>query len=107
MIDEHLHRLHLTSIATVPSVTLTLLPRLLAKIRSVIQSYPSAQISQRDELIQALFKELSHNVGDAEKEYVMAWWYENKEDLVGRAISIAGGPEHDSGTQHASLVSRL
>lgn len=107
-IDEHRHRLHLTLVATVPSVSLTLIPRLLDEVRSVIQNYPSSQIAQRDELIQALFKELSHNVGDAEKEYVMEWWYENRQQLLGSDADHSKlGMGSESDVTQSTLVSRL
>lgn len=94
-IDEHLHRLHLALVAVVPSVSLSLLPRLLDEVRSVVCSYPTSEskAAQKDELVQALFKELAHNVGDAEKEYVMEWWYEHREQLGGAHASTNTPPD--------------
>ncbi|THH31473.1 hypothetical protein EUX98_g2725 [Antrodiella citrinella] len=106
-ISEHFHRLHLALISTVPSVSLTLLPRLLSEVRSVTQSYPPGQIPQRDELVQALFHELSHNVGDLEKEVVMEWWYENCEQLVGPGGAELTFEGTDKSEVQPSLVSRL
>ncbi|RPD77986.1 hypothetical protein L226DRAFT_544371 [Lentinus tigrinus ALCF2SS1-7] len=90
--SEHLHRLHLTLIATVPSVSLTLLPRLLTEVKAIVVSVsapsPVNQATEkrieemRTELVEALFKAISQDVGDAEKDYAIEWWYENREELV-------------------------
>ncbi|KAI0352611.1 hypothetical protein OH77DRAFT_1428324 [Trametes cingulata] len=85
--SEHLHRLHLALIASVPSVSLTLLPRLLDEVKRVIASCPTESRGgqMRYELVQMLFKGILQDVGDSEKEYVIGWWYEYREDLVGRS----------------------
>ncbi|KAI0684715.1 hypothetical protein C8T65DRAFT_593381 [Cerioporus squamosus] len=90
--SEHLHRLHLALVATVPSVSLTLLPRLLAEVKAIVVSVslPSQAHDatarrveeMRAELVEALFKAISQDVGDAEKQYAIEWWYENREELV-------------------------
>lgn len=112
-VDDHLHRLHLTLVATISSVSLTLLPRLLDEVCTVIQSYPTSQGAERDELIQALFKEFERNVGDREKEFVMEWWYEHRDELLGSAGDVisskepvlgSGAGENDT---PAALTSRL
>ena len=36
------------------------------------------------ELVEELFREILENVGDREKEVIMRWWYEVREELVGR-----------------------
>ncbi|OSD07371.1 hypothetical protein PYCCODRAFT_1430626 [Trametes coccinea BRFM310] len=107
--SEHLHRLHLALVATVPSVSLALLPRLLDEVKETVLAYgdpssvsdagsperaDSARAGEmREELVQALFKAILHDVGDAEKEYVMGWWDEH-------AGSLAGQPRRHS-TVHA------
>ncbi|KAI9058201.1 hypothetical protein FKP32DRAFT_1581696 [Trametes sanguinea] len=116
---EHLHRLHLALVATVPSVSLALLPRLLDEVKRAVIAYgdlssvsdsrsaglaDSARTGEmREELVQALFKAILHDVGDAEKEYVMGWWDEHAGSLTGRtrhraavqgdAEGVAAGPE--------------
>ena len=39
---------------------------------------------RRKELVEELFREILENVGDREKEVIMRWWYEVREELVGR-----------------------
>ncbi|CCM04924.1 uncharacterized protein FIBRA_07121 [Fibroporia radiculosa] len=85
----HLHRLRLTLIATVPSLSLATLPRLLDVCKTIItcnlsspDSLPHILTSQRTELVRALFKEISENVGDAEKEYCLRWWYKHRLGLM-------------------------
>ncbi|KAH9936123.1 uncharacterized protein B0H18DRAFT_1100836 [Fomitopsis serialis] len=81
--NEHLHRLHLTLVATVSSISSALLPRVLDECKAVISSLSdSSAATQRRELTQALFREISENVGDAEKEYCMRWWYDNRASFV-------------------------
>ena len=113
IIDDHLHRLHLTLVATVSSVSLVLLPRLLDEVSAVIQSYPASQGTERDELVQALFKEFERNVGDREKEFVMEWWYEHRGELLGSAGDALSLKESELGSgaggndTPAGLTSRL
>ncbi|KAH9841383.1 uncharacterized protein C8Q71DRAFT_803106 [Rhodofomes roseus] len=81
--SEDLHRLHLTLIATVSSVSLVLLPRILGECKAVITSLSDSSAStRRRESTQALFREISEKVGDAEKEYCMRWWYDNRASFV-------------------------
>ncbi|KAH8104589.1 hypothetical protein BXZ70DRAFT_998607 [Cristinia sonorae] len=102
---DHLHRLHLALISAVPSVSLALLPRLLDEVRRVIVTSGGGEKEKREELVRALFGELERNVGDREKEFVMEWWYENREVLAGirRAETVA---EVDAGAKEG-IVSRL
>ncbi|CDO71678.1 hypothetical protein BN946_scf184915.g22, partial [Trametes cinnabarina] len=119
--SEHLHRLHLALVATVPTVSLALLPRLLGEIEGVITA-PSPKSAgvvrvdavrareMREELVQALFKAILHDVGDAEKEYVIGWWDEHADALGGRgrdhpetAEDNAGGVSVKSSTHVARL----
>ncbi|EPS96517.1 hypothetical protein FOMPIDRAFT_1062184 [Fomitopsis schrenkii] len=105
--DDHLHRLHSTLVATVPSVSVALLPRVLAECKAVIVSLAvPAAAAQRRYLIQTLFKELSENVGDAEKEYSMRWWYENRASLAVRPVQVVDALEPES-TSTAAESARL
>jgi len=38
---------------------------------------------KRKELVEELFKEILERVGDREKEFVLRWWYEVREEMVG------------------------
>ncbi|KAI0631994.1 hypothetical protein C8Q77DRAFT_1210348 [Trametes polyzona] len=89
--SEHLHRLHLALVACVPAVSLSLLPRLLDEVKAIITSLSADEqsVDMRDELVQALFKAILQDVGDAEKEYVVGWWLENRENLVERDTTSA------------------
>ena len=95
---QRLHRLHLTLIATLPGLSLGLLPRVLEEVKAVIMRRDRNSSAERAEevrleLVQALFKELSENVGDDEKEFVMCWWYENRDALGGLHETLAPAPE--------------
>ncbi|KAI0755127.1 hypothetical protein C8Q80DRAFT_1143166 [Daedaleopsis nitida] len=119
---EHLHRLYLALIATVPSVSLTLLPRLLTEVKALVisvspptsthESAWSGRIREmRGELVEALFKAISQDVGDAEKDYAIQWWYDNREELV-RAIPpkrhpVFDGVETSANSEAPDVVSRL
>jgi hypothetical protein len=83
---DHLHRLHLILISTLPSLPLPLIPRTLDSIRSIVLSLPlnADGDERRKELVEELFREILENVGDREKEVIMRWWYEVREELVGR-----------------------
>jgi hypothetical protein len=83
--DDRLHRLHLTLISTVPTLPLKLLPRVLEEIRSTFKAYGSADSgsAKMKDLVDAIFVEISERVGDREKEFVMRWWYENRESFLG------------------------
>ncbi|KAI1793301.1 hypothetical protein LXA43DRAFT_971977 [Ganoderma leucocontextum] len=119
--SEHLHRLHLALIASVPSVPLTLLPRLLTEAKAIILSVPLSSSERevdrraeemREELIEALFEAISQDVGDAEKEYAIEWWYENLQALA-RAETPPRHPVFDgaeataASTGASDVVSRL
>lgn len=101
--ESHLHRLHMVLMAAVSSVSLVLLPRVLEDIKAIIRTHAEdSSKSCKNELIQSLFKNISENVGDAEKEYVMRWWQENRHELGGYGEA---GAEHHS--VHSVLSSRL
>lgn len=103
--SEHLHRLHLTLLALVPSVSLALMSRLLQEVKAIVLSSPAADHAgeQREELVQALFKAILQDVGDAEKEYAIGWWLENREALAGERDSLL----HDSQETEGNLLARL
>jgi hypothetical protein len=84
-VREHLHRLHLTLVSTLPSLPLQLIPRTLDSIQSIVLSLPlnTDGDDRRKELVEELFKEILENVGDREKEVAMRWWYEFREELMG------------------------
>ncbi|KAH7870943.1 uncharacterized protein C8R40DRAFT_1072933 [Lentinula edodes] len=82
---EQKHRLHITFIACVSALPLSLLGRFFEEIDGVLRvdresknSEDMAALTMQDqnrtELIQALYRELSQMVGDREKEYVLRWW---------------------------------
>jgi len=90
--EDHLHRLHLTLISTIPSLPLSLLPRILDEARAIIVERPSAgadeeAAARKKELVQALFDEILENVGDREKEFALRWWYDHREELETMARS--------------------
>jgi hypothetical protein len=78
-VGDRLHHLHLTLISTVPSLPLKLLPRVLQEIRNILMA-PGGKVK---ELADAMFVEISQRVGDREKEYVMRWWYDNRDSFHG------------------------
>jgi hypothetical protein len=97
-----LHGLHLTLISALPSLPLPLLSRTLETIRSIILSLPDGD-EKRKELIEELFKEILERVGDKEKEVVMRWWCEVREELVGGIRRDNG----KGGREESHLPSRL
>ena len=80
-----------------------LLPRILAEIKLIIEEH-TGEASQgcRRELVHSLFSNIAENVGDAEKEYVMRWWEENRDHLGGHDEAKTG-PEAET----AVLTARL
>jgi hypothetical protein len=108
--ESHLHRLHLTLIATVQSLPLPLMLRVLDEIRDIIiekdasfaehherskvgtstNEGNSAALGRKTELANALFREILEHVGDREKEAAMRWWYDNLAELKG---AVGGGGE--------------
>ncbi|KAI0670930.1 hypothetical protein C8Q78DRAFT_974125 [Trametes maxima] len=105
--SEQVHRLHLALVASVPSVSLVLLPRLLDAARSIVVSLSTADpraMEMRDELVQGLFKAVLQDVGDAEKEYGIGWWLENRATLSSetKLPSKPASPENSG-----ELVARL
>ncbi|KAG6333814.1 hypothetical protein ID866_5274 [Astraeus odoratus] len=72
---DRVHRLHLALVSSVSSVPLTLLPRLLLAVKSVIETTKDDDV-RHGELLEALFEEIINNVGDAEKALAVCWWNE-------------------------------
>ncbi|EIW59549.1 uncharacterized protein TRAVEDRAFT_147587 [Trametes versicolor FP-101664 SS1] len=103
--SEHLHRLHLTLIALVPSVSLALMPRLMREVKAIVLSSPAGDQAggKREELVQALFKAILQDVGDAEKEYAIGWWLENRESLARSRDNLL----HNSLETEGTMVARL
>jgi hypothetical protein len=95
--ESHLHRLHLTLIATVPSLPLPLMLHVLDRIRDIILEKDLSSVCsdidgnsnekgdstppRKAQLVDALSREILERVGDMEKEAVMKWWYANLEEL--------------------------
>ncbi|KAI0345822.1 hypothetical protein BDW22DRAFT_1353428 [Trametopsis cervina] len=101
---ERRQSLRLATIATVSSVSLTVLERVLGAILEEIYddtgvgSSPGdreLERSESEELVNALFEEISERVGDEGKEFAMRWWNQNKrrmkEAITGHNVSA--GPD--------------
>lgn len=101
--QNHSHRLHLTLISTLSSLPLPLLPPALESIREIVLSLP-VDSGERKELIDEIFRELLERVGDREKEIVMRWWYEQREELAG---SRNMEQEAKRGENGCGILSRL
>ncbi|KAJ7459669.1 hypothetical protein FB451DRAFT_1271116 [Mycena latifolia] len=99
IVNDRLHRLHLTLVSVVPTLPLKLLPQVLEEIRAILTTAPSHS-GKRKELADAIFVEISERVGDREKEYVMHWWYDNRNSFLGKAgeehVTVAGAEQHQS-----------
>lgn len=109
---ERRHRLLLSLISVVPALPLSLLPRVLNEICSIVSpTYADAGGAGRKELVEALFEETSEHMGDKEKEFVMGWWFENQSQLVG--IVDEGGAGHNvdkvgtEGMEYREVTSKL
>ncbi|KAI0036466.1 hypothetical protein K488DRAFT_82084 [Vararia minispora EC-137] len=74
------HRLHLTFVSTLSSLSLHLLVRALERIRAVVAE---AEGTEREEIVNEVFKQIMEGVGDGEKEYAMRWWVENEKFFQG------------------------
>ncbi|KII86643.1 hypothetical protein PLICRDRAFT_55560 [Plicaturopsis crispa FD-325 SS-3] len=77
---EQKHRLHLAAAACVSAVPLALLPRVLDEVRTAVKG--EADVARRTELVRTLWGEVKDRVGDAEREYVVRWWYEWRGELM-------------------------
>lgn len=83
-------------VASVSAVSLKLLPRMLdVVLLEVIEPLAKEPIQRKDaeELVGALFEEISDRVGDTEKEFAMRWWDENKGRL---RAAVGDDQEHTS-----------
>lgn len=120
--ESHLHRLHLALIATVQSLPLPLMLRVLDEIRDIIigkdahrteyhehsklgtstNEGSSAALGRKTELVNALFREILEHVGDREKEAAMGWWYANLADLRSAVGGLGGGEVRHSSDRHLS-----
>ncbi|KIJ59494.1 hypothetical protein HYDPIDRAFT_118489 [Hydnomerulius pinastri MD-312] len=93
---ERKHRLHLALISSLSSLPLILLPRALEAVRDIIESAsfsnPESE-AKRGELVDALFGEIMERIGDAEKEYAVRWWNEQRAGwaAAGRVAEVGGG----------------
>ncbi|KZT23412.1 hypothetical protein NEOLEDRAFT_1069606 [Neolentinus lepideus HHB14362 ss-1] len=103
---QRLHNLTLSLISMVSALPLGLLPCVLGEIQDITELiYPitagdlgsHSLPPPREELADALFKEILDCVGDKEKEFTMRWWYVHWEQLLGVGVGLLG---HDDG--HAS-----
>ncbi|KAF8843207.1 hypothetical protein BDN67DRAFT_964560 [Paxillus ammoniavirescens] len=71
------HRLHLSVISSLPSLPLALLSRALSAVKDIVDATPDTN-ENRKELMEAVFQEILENMGDAEKEYAVRWWNEQR-----------------------------
>jgi len=73
--SEELLRLRLTLLSTVPSITLPspFLGQLLSAIDLLIRNESLEQ--ERSTLLAAIYEVILREVGDAEREFVMQWWF--------------------------------
>jgi len=80
--SEELHRLCLTLLSTVPSISLPspLLGQLLSAIDLVIRNESLEQ--ERSALLAAMYEVILREVGDGEREFVMRWWFALLEEPV-------------------------
>jgi hypothetical protein len=90
--SEELRRLRLTLLSTVPSISLPspLLGRLLSTIDQLIREEPSKQ--ERSALLAAMYDVILREVGDAEREFVMRWWFALLEKADARETTAVQGP---------------
>ncbi|KAG9315619.1 hypothetical protein JVU11DRAFT_3261 [Chiua virens] len=74
--NDRRHRLHLALISSLPSLPLVLLPQALSAVKDIVNGAPSD--ANREELVEALFREIMDNIGDKEKEYAVCWWNDRR-----------------------------
>ncbi|KAF8133976.1 hypothetical protein EV363DRAFT_1214665 [Boletus edulis] len=103
--SERRHRLHLALVSSLPSLPLTLLPQALSAVNDVIDC--TTNDANCKELVEALFREIMENVGDAEKEYAIRWWNERRAEWSGAELDPAVHDGDRSGTKGLETVSRL
>ncbi|KAJ2926403.1 hypothetical protein H1R20_g10695, partial [Candolleomyces eurysporus] len=109
---NRVHRLHLTLISTLSALPLKLLGKALEEVYKIIitvkpttastyiestPTLPSAMTTtgtttkRKRELVEALFGEILEGMGDREKGYAMAWWYEHRAALLAVVGDTEGG----------------
>ncbi|KAL1745105.1 hypothetical protein HDZ31DRAFT_37121 [Schizophyllum fasciatum] len=82
----HKQRLRLTLASTVSCVPVSLLPRVLDKLKSLATEREEEQmdgadpftLEERVALRDAIFEEITERVGNTAKEYAVRWWYANR-----------------------------
>ena len=84
------HWLHLALISSLPSLLLALLPQALSAVKDVIDGAPND--TSHKELVEAFFREIMENIGDAEKEYAVHWW---NEQCIEWSIARLAPASHD------------
>lgn len=127
--NQQLHRLRLTLISTLSALPLSLLPGVLHEIRTMlvgmgdepreaVDGRADEEDSDKDELVQALYREILEGVGDREKEFMIRWWVEMKDglgavfvlapdDVVEKALGKGKGKADESEDEQAVVASRL
>ncbi|KAF9236500.1 hypothetical protein BU15DRAFT_89117 [Melanogaster broomeanus] len=93
------HRLHLALVSSLPSLPLVLLPRALSAVKEIVDGMPSTDANRKD-LVEAVFQEILENVGDAEKEYAVRWWNEQRAKWT---VSEQDRTGHDEGNGTRSI----
>ncbi|KAI0040297.1 hypothetical protein FA95DRAFT_900902 [Auriscalpium vulgare] len=100
---DHVHRLRLALVSSIPSLPLMLLPGTLA---AVVRNIDQADGEREKELVLALYSEIVEHIGDGEKEYAMRWWEEWK--VRGQAGFIEEGyKDKGKGRTDAGVLARL
>ncbi|KAH7885077.1 hypothetical protein F5I97DRAFT_1928494 [Phlebopus sp. FC_14] len=94
------HRLHLALISCIPSLPLALLPRALSAVIEIIDATPEPE-PRRSELVDALFHEILENVGDAEKEYAVHWWNDQRAKWSLKQVAAPGKRSGDGVAEDA------
>lgn len=78
VVQTRVLRYQLALISIVSAVNLSLLPRILAKLREeIMAAYPEERLVLEKEVHEEIMK----RVGDAQKMFAMDWWQEVRQDL--------------------------
>lgn len=59
---------------------LALLPDVMTQVESAVSGEQDGE--KRHEMVEAAWKEILESVADAEKDWVMRWWYDNRAILA-------------------------
>lgn len=106
-----LHRLRLTLISIISALPISLLADALDSIGRIISNALPADAGEerRQELIDALFKEILERVGDREKEFAMHWWEDNRRILKMhvKEVGVHGRASTEENDGEAVTLSRL